>query len=390
MTAKRITSLLLALVLMIAVAGCGDSDENSSDTASEKPNLKIGLEAPLTGDQAELGQGMLRGARLAAKEINDDGGVLGKQLEIVAIDDAADAETGEQAASAAIKAGLEGVVGPYNSGVGLKTLPLYIKDGLTPIRLTSDNATDGMGYTLQPMVDQIAPVTTDAITKWLKAKKVAIAYDSSTAYTKSVANEVKGMLEKAGVKITAFDKVKPGMKDYADEVKKLAASGADVIYAAVYFPEGGLIAKAIKSQKVNAKCLADYASYDSGFNTTAGSAAKSCSVVGVPAPDDFEDADDHVDAFEDEFDLDPGTWSPFTYDSVKLLAESAKKAGGFEATKLEPVLDAISGWKGWTGSVTLDAKTGNRKDAPVVVTAVDDDGDFHVDEGWARAVGAPY
>jgi branched-chain amino acid transport system substrate-binding protein len=171
-------SAALVLVVAVLVAGCGGSDD--SNTGS----WKIGLQAPITGDLAQLGEGMLEGAQLAAAEINDDGGVLGKDVVIVAIDDKGDPDAGVTAAETAIEDGLDGVVGPYNSGVGLKTLPLFMEDGLVPIRLTSDDATNGMGITLQPMTYQIAPVAAEAMSKWLKAKSVAIIYDGTEAYTK--------------------------------------------------------------------------------------------------------------------------------------------------------------------------------------------------------------
>ena len=139
---------------------------------------------------------MLQGAELAADQINTAGGVLGRKIEIIKIDDAANAATGVAAANAAIAAGLNGVVGPYNSSVGTQTLPLYLKAGVVPIRLTSDNSTDGMGFTLQPMTSQIAPVTSDALTKFYKAKSVGIIYDSSQNYTKSTSEAVKSKLKR--------------------------------------------------------------------------------------------------------------------------------------------------------------------------------------------------
>ena len=126
--------------------------------------MRIGLEAPLTGDQKSIGIGMLDGAKLAASEMNARGGLLGRKVEIVPIDDAADPATGKTAATAAIAEGLDGVVGPYNSGVGAETLPLYLAAGMVPIRLTSADATAGLGFTLQPMTSQIAPVAADALT----------------------------------------------------------------------------------------------------------------------------------------------------------------------------------------------------------------------------------
>ena len=88
--------------------------------APEPKVWKIGLEGPLTGSQSDIGIGMLKGAQLAAQEINAAGGVLGRQVEIIPIDDAADPTVGVAAANEAIRAGLDGVVGPYNSGVGLR------------------------------------------------------------------------------------------------------------------------------------------------------------------------------------------------------------------------------------------------------------------------------
>jgi branched-chain amino acid transport system substrate-binding protein len=380
------TALSLAALALIA-AGCGSSSSNDSGSNM----FRVGLEAPLSGEQSVLGKGMLKGAQLAAEQLNTRGGILGKQVEVVPIDDAADPATGVKAAKAAIAEGLDGIVGPYNSGVGIETLPLYIKAGLVPIRLTSDNSTNGLGFTLQPMTYQIAPVATQALTDWLGARTVAIAYDPTQNYTVSVSTAVKSSLEKAGVKVTAYEKVQPGKKSYTDVVDKLAAGNPDVIYAAVYFPEGGLIAKEMHEGNVKSQCIADYGSYDTGFVETAGvPAAQACPVVGVPAPEDFTGAATKVSEYRDKFDQDPGTWSPYTYDSLNFLAYGAKKAGGTDAKKLTKALDGVKDWKGWTGSITIDPNNGNRQPATVVIVNTDPKGNLHVDEDWAKAVGAPY
>jgi branched-chain amino acid transport system substrate-binding protein len=353
--------------------------------------VRIGLEAPLSGDQKVLGQGMLEGAKLAAKELNAAGGINGKQVKIVAIDDAADPKTGVTAANKAIAAGLDGVVGPYNSGVGAETLPLYIAAGLVPIRLTSADSTNGLGYTLQPMTYQIAPVAATAVTTWAKAKSVAIAYDDTTLYTKSVAEALKSQLEAAGVTITAYQTIVPGKKTYTAVVKQLAATSPDLVYVATYYPEGGRIAKEMLAQGVTAKCLADYGAYDSGYVKVAGvKAAQNCPVVGVPAPNEFTGAATHVSAYRKAFGTAPGTWSPYTYDSVNLLAYAAAQSGGFTAAGLQGVLNTVTNWSGWTGSVKIDASNGNRDPATVVVLDTKKDGSFGIDSSWATAVGAQF
>lgn len=384
-SAKSVALAAATVLLASLVVACSDSGSDSSDT------WRIGLEAPLSGDLSVLGDGMLKGAQMAANEINESGGLLDREVEIIPIDDAGDAKTGVDAANTAIDEGLDGVVGPYNSGVGIETLPLYVDDGLVPIRLTSDNATDGLGFTLQPMTNQIAPVAAEAMTDWLDAKTVAIAYDDTEAYTKTIAKSVRSDLEKAGAEVVAYEAIEPGADDYSSEVEKLAGTGADVVYLAVYFPEGGLMAKAMLDQGVSADCLADYGSYDTGFIETAGKkAAENCPVIGVPAPSDFPGSASLVDSYQSEFDSEPGTWSPYTYDSVNFLAEGVTAAGSFDAAAVKAELDKVDGWKGWTGSVTIDAETGNRDPATVVVVETDSEGAFTVDQEWSKAVGAPY
>jgi branched-chain amino acid transport system substrate-binding protein len=383
--------VIVGALTALALTACSSGSSSPATSSAGANAIRIGVEGPLSGDQSVTGVGMLNGAKLAATELNAKGGINGRQIEIVPIDDAANPDTGVSAATAAIAAGLDGVVGPYNSGVGVKTLPLYIKAGIVPIRLTSNSATNSMGYTLQPMDYQIAPVAATGLEKWLGAKKVAIVYDSSQNYTTTIAAQLKEELTKAGVAITTFTPIEPGQKSYDAQVKAAAATSPDVIYAATYFPEGGLIAKEMLDQKVTAKCVADYASDDPGFITTAGvEAAKSCPVVGVPSPSDFPKGPAFVASYNTAFGSAPGTWSPYTYDSLNMLAAAATAAGGFDAAKLTAFLNTVKDWPGVTGSVTIDPANGNRDPATVVFLDANDAGEFHVDKAWATAVGASY
>jgi branched-chain amino acid transport system substrate-binding protein len=379
----KLAAALAAAVLTLGVAACGDDD-----SGDDSDKIRIGLEAPLSGDLETLGQGMLNGAELAADQLNEDGGLLGKDIEVVAIDDGGDAEIGVPAVNDAIADGLDGVVGPYNSGVGVETLPLYEKAGLVPIRLTSDTDTEGFGFTLQPMGSQIAPVTAQALTDYIGAKNVAIAYDETEEYTTGISREVRTALEDRGATVTAFEPLKPGQKDYSSVVEKLAAGNPDAIYAAVYSPEGAAIAKAITPDS-SPTCLLDYGAYDDAYITEAGGAATNCSVVGVPAPSDFANSETYVSDYESEFDEAPGTWSPYTYDSLNVLAQAVEEAGSFDAKALTAALDKIKDVEGWTGSITLVPGSGNREPATVTVDVVEN-GAFTVDPDWAKAVGAPY
>ena len=116
-------------------------------------------------------------------------------------------------------------------------------------------------------------------------------------------------------------------------------------------------------------------------------AAKQCPVVGVPAPADFADSARHVAAYRNRFGRAPGTWSPYAYDSVNFFAYGVRRTGGFDASALTKELGTVNGWSGWTGYVTIEASTGNRQPATVVVTSTDSKGQLHLDRSWAKAVG---
>jgi branched-chain amino acid transport system substrate-binding protein len=379
---------LAASALTLGLPACDGSEDSSSDTSDR---VRIGLEAPLSGDLQAAGEGMLNGARLAADEINARGGLEGKDIEIVPIDDGGDPEIGVPAAQKAIDEGLSGVVGPWNSGVGIETLPLYESAGLVPIRLTAGNDTAGFGFTVQPMSSQIAPVTADALSKWIGAQTVAIGFDPTQTYSNEMSRAVRSRLESAGVEVSAFEPVEPGAEDYSNAVKKLAAGKPDAIYYAVYFPEGALIAKATPSWGSSPACLLDYASFDTGYVEDAGAPdARNCEVVGLPAPDDFKGSTTHVSDYEARFGEAPEAISPYAYDSVNVLAYGVEQAGGFHADALTAALNEVSGLMGWTGPITLEQGTGNRVPATVTVDEVDERGVLSVDPSWAKAVGAPY
>lgn len=363
---------------------------HSRSLANSKP-IRIGLEAPLSGSQSNVGTGMLNGAILAANDLNSSNGILGRKVVIVPIDDAADPATGIKAAKAAIASGLDAVVGPYNSGVGAKTLPLYIAAGIEPMRFTSSDSTDGLGYTLQPMTSQIAPVATNAVSSWIKAKTVSIIYDSTTTYTVNAAETMKKDFIKAGIIVNDYQGITPGSDNYASNVAQSESSNPSLIYIVTYYPEAGLIAKEVTQSGTSSKCLADFGAYDNAYVTAAGiQAAQNCPVVGVPAPSDFPGSADYMSSYISAFAVAPGTWSPYAYDSVNVLAQAATTAGNLNINNLSDALNGLKGFKGWTGSISFDSKTGNRLPAPVVVVSTDNKGNLHTDVDWIKSIKFTY
>jgi ABC-type branched-subunit amino acid transport system substrate-binding protein len=73
---------------------------------------------------------------------------------------------------------------------------------------------------------------------------------------------------------------------------------------------------------------------------------------------------------------------------VNFLAYGVQQAGSFDPTKLKAVLNNVTSFAGWTGTVKIDPGTGNREPATVVVPRTTKAGQFAIDSGWMKAVGA--
>lgn len=336
--------------------------------------IVIALEAPLTGSQSSNGKDMLRGAQLAAMQVNARGGVLGREVRIVGIDDRADPDLGAQAVRKAQAAGAVAVIGPYNSSVGLVNLGLYEDARIVPLRMTSDNRTEGFGATVQPMNSQISPVEVDYISG-LGIDSVAMLVDPS-AYTKNIASRTAKGLEKAGIDVTQIP-IPASASDYSAEVEQALSSGPDMVYSATYYPEGVLIAEELAKANTTATCFMNLANVDDAFVEEAGIAtSRTCTFSGVPAATQLPYAGRYVAAYRAEFGVEPDVWGAFTYDSAWVLFHAMAKAG---TTKYGPVLDAVlhtRGLQGATGTIDIRSTSGNRKDAPVYILKVNRKGDF--------------
>ena len=379
---RRFLGVLGGLVVLAAGAvSCGGGGGPSGST------IKIALEAPITGDQSSTGIDMLDGARLAVNEANRGGGVLGKRLQLVRADDKADPAAGVRVAQQMVADHVFAVVGPYNSSVGVENLNIYVHAGVIPIHLTSNSATNGEGYTIQPKDYQVAPVEAKAITGFFHAHSVGIVYDPST-YTAGIAGQVKSALGHAGVQVVAYDRVKPKAHDYATLIDGIERHHPDLLYVSTYYPEGGQIAKDLQHVGSRPTCLMGLANQDPAFVSVAGlRAARLCSFSGVPSAENFPGAKTYVADYRAKFGKSPGTWGTFAYDSVKLLVDAVRRAGGWDEAKVRQELTDTRDYMGITGSITIDPKTGNRVNVPVVILRLEPDGRYVVDPKWASFAG---
>lgn len=370
---KRFAVLIGVMVALLALAG---------GAGAQSKTIAIGLEAPLTGSQSANGIDQYRGALLAVEQINRNGGVAGRKLRLVKIDDKADPDIAKAVAAKAIRKGIFAVVGPYNSSVGVNNLLTYLNAGVIPVQMTSTDDTTGYGVTVQPKNSQISPVEVKAITGLSpKPTKVAMLVDPST-YTQGMADRLQTALTAQGIGVTAIE-ITPGKSDYTSEVAQAMQNQPDLIYSSTYYDTGAPIAQAIYALGAGApKCFMGLANQENDFVTLAGrSAAQACLFSGVPTPQQFTNkkAKAYVRAYTKRYKKAPSTWGTFTYDSIYTLANAVRRAGGWDTRGVFRTIKTTRNLKGATGSITISPSTGNRTNVPIAILEVNAAGKFVVE-----------
>lgn len=334
----------------------------------------VGLEGPLTGSQSSVGIDMLRGALLAVEIINEEGGVLGRPLQLLSADDSADPDKALDVANYLKAVGADAVVGPYNSSVGLENLDYYIDNKILPVHLTSTDATSGKGVTIQPKNSQISPKESAYILDQ-DVESVSIVVDPS-AYTRGMAERLKASLEAEGVEVNVFE-VDPGKESYEALVSDVISDDPDLVYLSTYYPEGGAILEGLEDLGSDAMRFLGLANVDPALIQDVGlELAQSAMFSGVPEADQLPDSQEFVDAYRERFSDDPGVWGVFVYDSFNILVDAINRVDSTDYDDMLSSLLMTENYLGQTGSITVDPLTGNRVDVPVSILRVDEDGGF--------------
>ena len=341
--------------------------------------LLIAVEGPQSGAQAANGVDQLRGVRLAVNQLNAHGGLWdGRKVAVFAADDKADAGKAKAVARRVIARGIRFVIGPYNSSVGIANLALYRRSHVLPLWMTSRDETAGVGATVQPMNTQIAPIE-ERYVRTVRAKRVAMLVDDTAngAFTKGMANRLRRALVRGGASVTwtsVLEATDPGATGsyYADRVAEALKSAPDLVYVSTYFPAGTQIAKALAASGPTPRCLMGLANVDNGFLAKATLAeAQRCLFSGVPAATEMPSAKTYVRQYRAAFRKNPGVWGSFTYDSARILFAAINRAKSYRFAAVERTLRAIKGYRGATGTITVEPKTGYRTNVPVRILRVD-------------------
>jgi branched-chain amino acid transport system substrate-binding protein len=370
---KILRVTLAFLVVGLVVWGC----------AKEAGPIKIGLMGPMTGPWASEGQEMKQVVDLLAEQVNAKGGVLDRKVEVVSEDDGGDPKTAALAAQKLVTQKVVAVIGTYGSSITEASQNIYneakipqIANGSTAIRLTEK----GLKYFFRtcPRDDEQAKVGAQYIQS-MGYKNVAILHDNTT-YAKGLADETKGLVEKAGVEIVFFDALTPGEKDYTAILTKLKAANPDAVFFTGYYPEGGLLLNQKKAMNWPVPFIGGDATNNPDLVKIAGAeAAEGFAFLSPPLPKDLPtpEAKAFLESFTKKYGKAPASiYSVLAGDGFRALVAAIQATKATEADKLSDYLHTqLKDFAGLTGKLSFNAK-GDRVGEVYKVYKVNAQGEF--------------
>lgn len=248
----RVTPIAAALGLAIGML--------ASTGAQAADTIKIAVAGPFTGPLTQYGDMVDQGVKTEIEMVNAAGGVLGKKLEVVNMDDACEPKQAPVVANRVVNDNIHYVVGHVCSGATIAATNIYNNNGVLMISpsATSPLVTDGKNYDMIFRTigrdDQQGPVAGKFIATQIKPKKVAVLHDKQS-YGQGIATAVKAELEKDGVDVVLFEGINAGESDYSAVITKLKAKGVDFVYYGGYHPEMGLLLRQGAEQGLKARFM---------------------------------------------------------------------------------------------------------------------------------------
>ena len=326
--------------------------------------IRIGVAGPFTGANAAVGEQFRRGAEMAAKDINEKGGILGERVELIFGDDASDPRQGISVANMFASEDVRFVIGHYNSGVSIPASEIYAENNILQITPGSTNPT----FTERDLWntfrvcgrdDQQGAVAAQYIIDTFSGKRVAVLHDK-TAYGVGIADAVQLGLGKAGVEIALNEGITPGEKDYSALISKMKDAGIEVFYFGGLYTEAGLIVRQADDQGLKAVMVAGDGITSNEFGQIAGPAAEGTLMTFAPDPRVKHNAAAVVSRFRSS-GFEPEAYTLYSYAALQVLKQGIEQAGQPDAAKVAELLHRGQPVETVLGVLSFDDK-GDRKD----------------------------
>jgi branched-chain amino acid transport system substrate-binding protein len=243
---------MVCLISMFCMLGLLMRNVSALDT------VKVGIVLPLTGSQAEFGEIEKKSFDLALDEINASGGINGKKLELVMVDDTGRPEVGRSVVEKLItKDKVVMIGGGYSTSVTYAVAGVCQQNKM-PFLVNTGSAdkitTSGWDfiYRLNPPVSHYADAVTTLLTEKVKPKTVAILHENSQFGIKG-AKSFEKVCRKTGYKVVLKEGYEHGGIDYKPILIQVKQLNPDIVYMVSYIMDASFLMKQAKELKLTPK-----------------------------------------------------------------------------------------------------------------------------------------
>ena len=367
---KAAAASLMTVILAASVAGCGSSSSKE---------IKIGLLNEMTGGNATIGTAAANGAKLAIKEINANGGLLGKQIKAVVADNKSEPS---EAANAMTKLLTQdrvvAVTGTFSSSNAIAAASVaeankspYLVAGATNPKVTVDEKTKTVKKYIYRVcfIDPFqGTVAANFAATDLKVKKAAMLVDNSSDYSKGLAEFFEAALKKEGGEIVANEAYLQKDTDFKATLTKIKSKGAEVLYVPGYYEEVGKIVKQAREMGITVPIIgADGWDSPKLVEIASVSALNNTYFTNHYSVEDTSPkAQAFVDSYTKEYGQKPEALAVLGYDAVYVLADAIKRANSTDSAKIIEALADTKDFPAISGVTTINKTHDADKNAVVI------------------------
>ena len=334
---------------------------------AQKGKIKIAVQAPLSGEQAALGEHIKLGAQLAVEETSKAFKALGYDLILVPYDDQAKPEVGvANARNVVADPDVLVLVGHFNSGVALPASEVY-KDAMLVMISPANTATEitDRGY---PNVNRVCgrddvqgPVGARFAAQDLKLKSVYIIHDK-TLYGQGVADNFRGEAKKLGMNVLGYDGTEE-RANFSPMIIPMKAKNPALVYFGGIYHQGGLLLKQMREKGVKAKFMGPDGLDSAEMVKIAGTSVTGSYYTSVAGPPDaYPETAAFAKKFKARFGKDIESFGMYGYDAalvgIKAVEQTLQSNGGKRPSRAEvsAAVRNLKNFKGVTGAIAFDNK----------------------------------
>lgn len=364
---KIIVALIVLLVVIAGIWYFSYVQRTKGPVTETKEPVKVGAILPLSGTVSYVGEYVKEGLELAKDEINSQGGVDGRKLEIVYEDSQGDTQQGVTVYQKLVKTQGINILIPTISGVTLGIAPLAEQDKVlvfgvgTAAPKISEAGDYIFRHNLLPQTE--AKVLADLIyTKegFQEIGMLVVNSDSGVSYR----DYFKPKFEELGGKIRTIEMYEKGTLDYRTPLTKIKAAEVEAVLVGGYAKELGFILKQAQELGLSVQWFSIYAAEEKEVLEIAGEAAEGLVYTHFFNPQSsLPVVKEYQEKYKTRYGRISETYGVLAYDNVRILALAMRKCENPEdATCIKNELYKIKDFPAVTGSITFDENGDTQKE----------------------------